>query len=49
MVRKTTVWTFQATNNWNLTWENLDRAKKETEFRLIAEQNNAIKTLLKLE
>ena len=29
MGRKTTVWTFQATNKRNLTWENLDIAKKE--------------------
>ena len=26
--RKATVWIFQAANKWNLTWENLDMAKK---------------------
>ena len=29
MGRKTTVWTFQVTKKWNLTWEDVDIAKKE--------------------
>ena len=33
MRRKTNVWTFQATNQWNLTLKNLDMTKKEKTLR----------------
>ena len=46
--KKTTVWTFQATNKQNLTQENVDIAKgnfkRESEYLLIAAQNNVIRT-----
>ena len=45
MVRKTIVWTFQATNEKNLSWENFAMAKREIESLLIAAQNNAITTM----
>ena len=43
---KTTVWIFQATNKRNLTREDLEKEtlKRETEFLLIAAQNNVIRT-----
>ena len=49
MGRKTILWTFQATNEGNLTGKDLNMAKKgklkrETKFLLIAAQNNAIRT-----
>ena len=42
MGRKTNVWIYQATKNQNLIREYLDIGKKETEFFLIAAQNNAM-------
>ena len=50
MGRKTTVWSFQATNIRNLTRENLNMTKKgnlkrEIGYLLIAAQNNAIRTV----
>ena len=49
MERKTTVWIWQATNRRNLTWENLQMAKKKYVIRenlsfLNLAENNAMKT-----
>ena len=46
MGRKTTLWTFQATNKQNLTWIGLRKGslKRETKTLLIVVQNNAIRT-----
>ena len=49
MGRKTILWAFETTNKQHLTRENLNLGKKgnfkrETESRLIAAQNNIIRT-----
>ena len=44
MGRKTTAWIFQVTNKGNLTPEDLENLKRETESLLIAAQNNTIRT-----
>ena len=42
--RKATIWASYAINKRKISQENLNMAKRETEFLLIAAQNNAIRT-----